>query len=907
LASPAKIAEFSYDTSLIATTGKYDRLVKIWRRLSSVDQRFEFDYLAHPTVVTGVQWRRPFHRDQSFDNVLYTFCADNILRIWSPGDSHGHHILQLWASIDLMESIQPRTLDPSVKSTRRFAFMIHSRDFTIATERAVQQASGGEEEQLALTHLIEVANRSPEVCVVLDDRGNMSAWGLESVGSKQRKPGDIFNVAHVEGLKLKFRAHPLPEEDNVRFHTFSGGQGSNPFSVIIHHFDGRLEWLEGKLDQFFDPSPQQHRLQFKTMWTGHSNEIKKVVRSATGKAIISRTIDNASIVWTLANTPQGPTIRRSSIVDSHQHIHRAWLLKDGKFIVFLHPDSVSLWDARGMRAVEVARRPYQVKGKPLCLLCIPEIDNDTGLVHLATISSEMKGVSWEVQMPPDHAPQSVHATMEDFDEFDLGSGRDLAFVLPVDPAGTAPVISGFLDTFARDIAISYTLSGDLQSWTARVDLEKRKLEWLVTATVETCIENPALASATSIRKAALINQEQNQLTIWSTKGATLEYEERFRDGHGKIQDLDWSSTPDNQSILAVGFPHKVIVFGQLRFDYLDARPAWCSLREINAKEFTSHPIGDSVWLGGGSFVIGAGNQLFVQDPKINISAELRPDVRTSPADSAGVDIFKLVSRLNGPLPVYHPQYLAQCILSGKLMLVQRILLRLWKCLKFYSDGDPFDSMLGVPVEEFWDEQDMSSSVIKKELHSSYADFSEEEPETVTEEVAASLHELLTSREVPLLSSREQFLLADTIECVGTVEKHRRSLDVNGCRFLLFFRQHSLRESQHIEQEVNLSWREVTWAFHSSSQDILTDLVSRHFHGKMLWRHARESGMFMWMKDLTALVSACFNSCCLLGRLMIATNRELSSRSLLEMSIPNRRTKIQSIAAFITLHSRKRLC
>jgi hypothetical protein len=59
-------------------------------------------------------------------------------------------------------------------------------------------------------------------------------------------------------------------------------------------------------------------------------------------------------------------------------------------------------------------------------------------------------------------------------------------------------------------------------------------------------------------------------------------------------------------------------------------------------------------------------------------------------------------------------------------------------------------------------------------------------------------------------------------------------------------------SQHSEHNP-LSWREIVWAFFSGSQDILADLVSRHFHGKMLWQHAKGSGMFMWMTDLTALV------------------------------------------------------
>jgi len=93
-----------------------------------------------------------------------------------------------------------------------------------------------------------------------------------------------------------------------------------------------------------------------------------------------------------------------------------------------------------------------------------------------------------------------------------------------------------------------------------------------------------------------------------------------------------------------------------------------------------------------------------------------------------------------------------------------------------------------------------------------------------------------------------------IECIGTVEKHRRSMDDNASRYLLFFKEHTLRRGQVSNEQVNLSWREIVWAFHCNSQEILVDLVSRQSQGKLLWENARESGMFMWMRDSTALVS-----------------------------------------------------
>lgn len=78
------------------------------------------------------------------------------------------------------------------------------------------------------------------------------------------------------------------------------------------------------------------------------------------------------------------------------------------------------------------------------------------------------------------------------------------------------------------------------------------------------------------------------------------------------------------------------------------------------------------------------------------------------------------------------------------------------------------------------------------------------------------------------------------------------MDDNAARFMLFFRQHVLHRGR--TNEVSLSWREFNWAYHSNSQDILVDMVSHHFHGRLLWENARESGLFMWITDSTALVS-----------------------------------------------------
>ncbi|KAF1813625.1 WD repeat protein-like protein [Eremomyces bilateralis CBS 781.70] len=859
LANAAKFAEFSYDGTLIATSGQYDRLVKIWRLLGvgPSGQEFDYGYLRHPAVVTDIHWRQPFHREQSMENIVYTICADNKVRIFAPMDHHAPSIFQQWGEIDLMQSIQPRGLDPSQRSSKRYAFIIDSRDFTLAAERAVQQAANDLAEQRALAHLIEAANRNPEVCVVLDDQGNMSAWGLEGVGLPHPKLSDIFNIAHVHGLKLRFASHTSGLGSYAQFHNFCGDKSNSAFTLIAQHFDGRIEWFEARVDQLFDLEPRKQRLHRRALWAGHRKPIKKIVRTATGKAVISRTENNRSCIWVQKLSSPGMRLSLQSMVPIDEHIHRMWLLREGKFVVFLHHGSVSVWDSRGPKAFEVARRQYTIRGKPLCLILIPEASGEQDSVHLATISSEMDGVAWEVQLPPEQADGHANGAtdevqLRDFGTFDLGTGDDLAFVLPVDPAGTAPVISGFLDTFARDIAISYTTSGTIKAWTTRVNKAKRTLEWLNTASVDTFIENPSLMSGTSIRKAAMIDADKTSLTIWNTRSAQLEHQEVFKDQI--ITDLDWSFTPDNQSILSVGFDHKVLIYTQLRYDYLDAGPSWAPIREIHIRSLTPHPIGDSCWLGNGGLVMGAGNQLFVQDDKLDVSYGILSNIRLPSSAHGSLDIFTAVSRLNGPLPVFHPQFLAQCVLTGKLLLAQQILTKLFKILKFYSEGDPLDSSLGFDADDVSRKPEMYHAA-RKEMHSSYADFDsdDDEPATVTEEVASSINGILMHCQIPQLSSREQFHLAHIVECVGTVEKHRRSVDDNARRFLLFFRLHVLRKSEQVDLHP-LSWREITWAYHSGSQDILVDLVSRHYHGKMLWQHARQSGMFMWMTDLNALRS-----------------------------------------------------
>ncbi|KAI4207638.1 MAG: hypothetical protein LQ346_000445 [Caloplaca aetnensis] len=779
---------------------------------------------------------------------------------------HGIQGLQMWAEIDMQASIQPRQLDSATQSSDRFAFIIDSQDFRSAAAAAVKRvAEVDPHESHALGHLVEVVKGEPELCVVLDRHGHMSAWGMENVGCKVRKPTDIFNIAHVENLRVEFSESESRADWNTQLLSFSDELTDPPFTLLAHHFDGRIEWLGCRLDALFDPSPSRERIHKRWLWTGHDGPVEKIVRSTSGKTIISRTKSSDALIWRQMYGGRGLGLTLFSSLTCPEHTHRTWLLREGDYVVNLHYHSISLWDARTSPAAHVDTIPFDIEGQLMCLVQLPQDVPDPATLHVAVITTKKQGIVFSISLPEDldmslGSQAASTPCVEQFCAFALDVREALSFMLPVDPAGSVIRVSSSLDIFAKDIAISCSAEGRLRSWAATLNVDDRTVKWLPTSTVETCIDGPFSASASSTRKVALVDASRTRLTVWDMRSGQLEHKAQYGD-LDLVQDLDWSTTPDNQALLAVGFPHKVLVLAQMRYDYLNTGPAWAPVREIYIKDSTPHPIGDSTWLGSGNFVVGAGNQLFVYDKSVDSSDEILSDLSVPVHKQGRMDLFELVVFLNGSLPVFHPQFLSQCMLTGKTLPVQKIIRGLYEALKFHTDGTEVDSFVSIAPDDFFmdDQASSRSRGPLKGLEYEHGDGTSEESSNDLEDVAISLNEILMKVSIPQLSSHSQMHLADIVECVSMAEKHRRSMDENAMRYLLFFRQYMIRKRQIPPDRAGISYREIVWAYHSVSQDILVDLVSRQFHGRMLWEHARECGMFLWMTDLTALVTECLSS------------------------------------------------
>jgi hypothetical protein len=75
-------------------------------------------------------------------------------------------------------------------------------------------------------------------------------------------------------------------------------------------------------------------------------------------------------------------------------------------------------------------------------------------------------------------------------------------------------------------------------------------------------------------------------------------------------------------------------------------------RELTLRSTIPHQIVDSIWLTGGSLLIGAGHLMCLYGQTIG---------KEEPREES---LFEHVARHNGPLDEYHPQMILQCLLWG---------------------------------------------------------------------------------------------------------------------------------------------------------------------------------------------------------------------------------------------------
>jgi predicted deacetylase len=101
--------------------------------------------------------------------------------------------------------------------------------------------------------------------------------------------------------------------------------------------------------------------------------------------------------------------------------------------------------------------------------------------------------------------------------------------------------------------------------------------------------------------------------------------------------------------------------------------------------------------------------------------------------------------------------------------------------------------------------------------------------------------------------------------IDQVEEQRRALDANGLRYLISMRSfyilnarsenastHSLT-GPRLDRRERLRYRDMVWAFHSETQEILLQASVAACDGKMNLMDAKALGVFLWLRSLDSTV------------------------------------------------------
>ncbi|QPG76516.1 hypothetical protein FOA43_003905 [Brettanomyces nanus] len=589
--------------------------------------------------------------------------------------------------------------------------------------------------------------------------------------------------------------------------------------------------------------------------TGHNKSVRRLIGSTDGTAVLSTTRFNRSLLWFIM--PLGhhrTTLNKKSSIITPTPILDAAIWRKGDYVVAAVEGSLICYDCRlksqfhktiTKLAPEMCSLPADTGEKAMCFFLLPEASKD--ICHLVAVFKDKSCKAWEMRLLED----GNKAEIRDFKIGALSECQDdkLHMVSSVDPVGWNTSI----EFVGRDVLITITTEGFVRVYYA--SLSGDGIVWHLKNSFLTGVKECSFLSGSSVNKVALASMGTDKLTIWDTRLGRLEYEEDFGETH--IRDIDWTATAYHQAILSVGFSSYALLYTQIRYDYTNKNPAFVKIKRVSIAEQTTHDIGDSIWMTDGLLVMGAGNQFYISDKSLDANTDDTTNRAIGTLEIVSDDIFHLCSALNGPLPLYHPQFIIQTLLIGRFAFVEAILVRLCNALRDLDLGGTksIDASLDLDYRELFASKDESSKLNSKNagvydnLFDTIDDGSKNE--RFSAEIADILIEKLQRFKLPYLTGHQQITLSYTISIVKDILlKYRKILDNNALRYYIGVRLFHINVSKTASPTTRatktITMRDVTFAMHSDNKDLLYNIINEQSDLKLDWLNAKRYGLPYWL-------------------------------------------------------------
>ena len=874
--SALQAACFSPSASLIASFGPRDRLVKIWRRLSFEEGLFDYTYLPHPGPVTHIEWRRPDapkleeeaeesddaraksygSRNEEDQELLYTFCADGLLRVWKTGGLHELEVMVLHTLIDLVGAI-PHS--PSMSSTgaaapkpTRYAFVISSGTLTNAINAAVSKQHVGKLSH-SLEHLKEISSKNPDAVITLDGLGRMSAWGLQTIGHSRRpstpsgNSKQPFHIAHAEDLDWK-----LPVGSNARFEAWFDGDQLN---VVAHSFEGSISWWQGGVEQFLSPATKgSDRLVSNASWSGNKAAIAGLrshpgmdgllAWTSNGRLAHLVTAPMSQLRLAACSIPGKEGSQKSQIMD-------AYSVDDQNHTIIVDNSTISVIGASGTLLTSAVHSQDQA----LRLLRIQANDSQS---NQSFILLSQSGSYTVVTVSGLSTTSQVQVA--------IGKRRELPIMGDVPNSSSVwkdvQVVSHpRRPTWLRLVAVNEEGAVWRRDVPLLALLEDASKATEAPLSFLSGLAGPSLLDATC-DVAVLASADGSSIVVLDLKSGYVEHRQELRHvvQYARLNVCKRSSSDqvgDTNTTLAIAYSDSVDILAQARYEQASSAEqyTWHHLKRMSIAGIGLR-ISAIAWLPRDELVVAAGHSLFRSDGLV-AGAEVVPELRDrlDLKPTTAIRSNSLMHALRLPLVSWHPHFLHQLVMRGQLHSATGILRRLERSLRFYTEGDVLHPLLNATP------QDISAGKAN-------ADNALLDSDTIN-----SLQQQLEEIDLPKTSDTEQNRLKIVLGTIIYMQDHVGSLDENGLRYLFSWKLHVLElESKRDISSTNnnkstsngddvptpvvpaMSWREIVFAYHSESQQPILEALHNYYGEKLDWPTVRQLGIPAWLHAVKAAQS-----------------------------------------------------
>lgn len=663
----------------------------------------------------------------------------------------------------------------------------------------------------------------------------MSAWGLERAGSKGRQENEVANIAHAEELLLDLSScSTAPEQDYFQCQSFASDHGT--FDFLFHFFDGRLEWFTGEPDRLFDPSPAPNSFKLQAVLTGHAEPIEFIIISANENTVISVSSGHEAIAWTLDH--ESEVLTKKSFFDfSEGPATSGRIVMDLSIVAFVHQGKVSIWNFDHFAASQVAQCPIETtEFNPLIVISDGDDMGYDDFQHLALVSHQVELPVWQLFMDRENdedayrlhrVQKSHHVSSLEFQEAASETGQRSTRTISL------VQYSNGSDFALKNALVSCESTGKMTFWRRGHGHTYREI-----SSVETSLDHCSIVEACGLAFIGAADRSRNFVSIWNFLLGKHEYTIRFRP-HETTQSFKWRQTAHGSAI-AVALTHSVKIYAQSRYDHRAFQDPWLLAKEIDIYDLTTLQIADITWTVGEHLILAAGNQMFLSDCRTSISPEIMRQNGFHSSKAIECELPEALCLFNKRLPEFHPCNVSYLYLSGCIYETYWLLILFHEKLRFMTD----EGELAYLSENRLIESSISTLVAHHESEGSTIEFGEDTVRDLTERLSTS--------SIPFLSGSSKRDLTTLVFAAAEVHKEIGGTDDCGLRYMLFLQTH-LSSHNDGKNICTIPWRDILWAYHSSSQDRLIDFTARQYSGRVTWQNARESGMLLWLQDVEAVV------------------------------------------------------